>query len=127
MRPDAPILAGALLQDTLARDYGVTVHRNKLAVTNHPHFASITDMGKYDTSSRMKISVRAAPSAEGRQSELDRVEQVIELDAMTGGYPNNNPVADAVTLRHVDPYAYVPTCHACGVRGPDFKDWKEYV
>jgi hypothetical protein len=129
LRPDAPILTGARLQDSLAREYGVTVHRNKLAIANHPHFASIADMerssifdmGQNDKSSRVKISVKAAPS------ELDMVEQMIELDAMTGGYPSNNLVADAVSLRHVDPYKYAPICHACGVRGTDFKDWQEYV
>ena len=36
LRPDAPTLTGARLQDTLACDYGVSVHRNKLAITNHP-------------------------------------------------------------------------------------------
>ena len=66
----------------------------------------------------MKHKVRAAPSVD---------EQVVELDSMTGGYPNDGPIADAVTLSHMDPYAHAPTCHACGVSGSVFKDWKEYV
>ena len=66
----------------------------------------------------MKHKVRAAPSVD---------EQVVELDSITGRYPNDGPVADAVALNHVDPNAHAPTCHACGVRDSDFKDWEEYV